>query len=104
MIEAHGEVEWTLRDLGIEPPSVAGVVKVANGFRMTFDIRARPEGARDPAAVGHPLLDGDRARVTAFGLQGAAMLLPGVVAVVLLAAPPGPASRRSRSASCRSSA
>jgi hypothetical protein len=42
VIEAHGEVEWTLRDLGIEPPSVAGVVKVANGFRMTFDIRARP--------------------------------------------------------------
>lgn len=41
-IEAHGEVEWTLRDLGIEPPSVAGVVKVANGFRMTFEIRARP--------------------------------------------------------------
>lgn len=42
-IEAHGAVEWKLRDLGIEPPSVAGVVNVANGFRMTFDIRARPE-------------------------------------------------------------
>ena len=48
MIEAHGEVEWRLRDLGIEPPSVAGVVKVANGFRMTFDIRARPGGAVIP--------------------------------------------------------
>jgi polyisoprenoid-binding protein YceI len=42
-IEAHGEVEWKLRDLGIEPPSVAGVVNVADRFRMTFDITARGE-------------------------------------------------------------
>ena len=41
-IQARGEVEWRLRDLGIEPPSVAGVVNVANEFRMTFDITARP--------------------------------------------------------------
>jgi polyisoprenoid-binding protein YceI len=41
-IQARGEVEWRLRELGIEPPSVAGVVNVANGFRMTFDITARP--------------------------------------------------------------
>jgi polyisoprenoid-binding protein YceI len=41
-IQARGEVEWRLRDLGIEPPSVASVVNVANGFRMTFDITARP--------------------------------------------------------------
>lgn len=40
-IQARGEVEWRLRDLGIEPPSVGGVVNVANGFRMTFEITAR---------------------------------------------------------------
>jgi polyisoprenoid-binding protein YceI len=41
-IQARGEVEWRLRDLGIEPPSVASVVNVANKFRMTFEITARP--------------------------------------------------------------
>lgn len=41
-IQAGGEVEWRLRDLGVEPPSVAGVVNVANRFRMTFEIVARP--------------------------------------------------------------
>ena len=41
-IQARGEVEWRLRDLGIEPPSVAGVVNVADEFRMTFEITARP--------------------------------------------------------------
>ena len=46
-IEARGDVALNLRDLGIEPPSVAGVVKVANGFRLEFEIRAR-------AAVAHP--------------------------------------------------
>jgi polyisoprenoid-binding protein YceI len=45
-LRARGEVEWRLRDLGVEPPSVGGVVKVANGFRLTFDITARRE---DPA-------------------------------------------------------
>ena len=44
-IRARGEVEWRLRDLGIEPPSVASVVNVANKFRMTFDITARPDGS-----------------------------------------------------------
>jgi len=43
-IVAHAEVEWRLRDLGVEPPSVAGVVNVANGFRMTFEITARAVG------------------------------------------------------------
>src|SRR5512134_1822782 len=33
-IAARGEVGLKLRDLGIEPPSVAGVVKVANGFKL----------------------------------------------------------------------
>jgi polyisoprenoid-binding protein YceI len=47
-IEAHGEIALKLRDLGIEPPSVAGVVNVANGFRVSFDIRARREGAATP--------------------------------------------------------
>jgi polyisoprenoid-binding protein YceI len=49
-LRARGEVEWRLRDLGLEPPSVAGVVNVANGFRMVFDIRAR----RGTAAVPPP--------------------------------------------------
>jgi polyisoprenoid-binding protein YceI len=47
-IRAHGEVEWRLRDLGVEPPSVAGVVKVANAFRLTFDITARGENQAAP--------------------------------------------------------
>ena len=42
-VQARGQVEWRLRDLGIEPPSVAGVVRVANDFRATFEITARPE-------------------------------------------------------------
>jgi polyisoprenoid-binding protein YceI len=42
-ILARGEVEWRLRDLGVEPPSVAGVVNVANGFRITFELTARPD-------------------------------------------------------------
>jgi polyisoprenoid-binding protein YceI len=41
-IEAKGETKLELRDLGIEPPSVAGVVKVSNGFKLEFEIHARP--------------------------------------------------------------
>ncbi len=41
-LQAHGEVELRLRDLGIEPPSVAGVVRVANEFKLTFEITAGP--------------------------------------------------------------
>jgi len=41
-LRVRGELEWRLRDLGIEPPSVAGVVRVANEFRATFEITARP--------------------------------------------------------------
>ena len=44
-LEAKGEVELNLRDLGIEPPSVAGVVKVSNRFKLEFDIRARSKAA-----------------------------------------------------------
>jgi polyisoprenoid-binding protein YceI len=39
-IEARGELSLNLRDVGIEPPSVAGVVKVANRFRLELEIRA----------------------------------------------------------------
>jgi polyisoprenoid-binding protein YceI len=46
-IEARGDVALNLRDVGIEPPSVAGVVNVANRFRLEFEIRAR-------AGVSHP--------------------------------------------------
>ena len=38
---AKGDVALNLRDLGLEPPSVAGVVKVANRFKVSFEIRAR---------------------------------------------------------------
>ena len=41
-IQVRGAVEWRLRDLGIEPPSVAGMVNVANRFRIAFDLTARP--------------------------------------------------------------
>ena len=43
-LEARGEVKLNLRDVGIEPPSVAGVVNVANRFRLEFEIHARPAG------------------------------------------------------------
>lgn len=39
-LEARGETNLNLRDLGIEPPSIAGVVKVANRFRLEFEIHA----------------------------------------------------------------
>lgn len=38
---ATGETSLELRALGIEPPSVGGVVKVANSFRLSFEIHAR---------------------------------------------------------------
>jgi polyisoprenoid-binding protein YceI len=41
-IEAKGEVSLNLRDIGIEPPSVAGVVKVKDRFRLEFEIHAAP--------------------------------------------------------------
>jgi polyisoprenoid-binding protein YceI len=49
-LEASGEVELNLRDFGIEPPSVAGVVKVSNKFKLEFDIRARAQPAAPPPA------------------------------------------------------
>jgi len=41
-LEARGELELNLHDVGIEPPSVAGVVKVKDRFRLSFEIYARP--------------------------------------------------------------
>lgn len=40
-LRATGEVRLRLRALGIEPPSVASVVNVANDFRIRFDLLAR---------------------------------------------------------------
>jgi polyisoprenoid-binding protein YceI len=40
-LTARGQLSLNLRDLGIEPPSVGGVVKVANGFRLEFEIRTK---------------------------------------------------------------
>lgn len=48
-IEARGEAQLGLRDLGIEPPSVAGVVKVANRFRLAFEIRAQMRTPPEPS-------------------------------------------------------
>jgi len=55
-LRASGEVELELRRLGIEPPAVAGVVKVANRFRVSFaieahaeEVAARPAARRDSA-------------------------------------------------------
>jgi len=43
---ATGQTGLRLEDLGVKPPSVAGVVKVSNSFRVSFEIHAR----RRPAA------------------------------------------------------
>jgi polyisoprenoid-binding protein YceI len=48
-IVATGEVELKLERLGIEPPSVAGVVKVANDFRVRFEVRALRRSTVAPA-------------------------------------------------------
>ena len=40
-IEARGELALNLRDVGIEPPSVGGVINVANRFTLEFEIRAK---------------------------------------------------------------
>ncbi len=49
-LSARGEVELRLRDLGIEPPSVARVVKVADRFTISIDVRA----ARAPLSPSSP--------------------------------------------------
>ncbi len=41
-LTATGETWLELRALGIEPPSVGGVVKVANRFRLSYQVVARP--------------------------------------------------------------
>jgi len=43
VVVATGEASLRLRRLGIEPPSVAGVVKVSDDFRVSFEVRARRE-------------------------------------------------------------
>lgn len=43
-IVATGEIGLELRALGIDPPSVAGAVTVANRFSISFEIRARRVG------------------------------------------------------------
>ena len=48
---ATGEVELQLERLGIEPPAVAGVVKVANDFRVRFEVWARRRSTVVPAPV-----------------------------------------------------
>jgi polyisoprenoid-binding protein YceI len=50
-LEARGETSLELKDLGIAPPSVGGVVKVANRFRVEFDVRATLAGASTPGVV-----------------------------------------------------
>jgi polyisoprenoid-binding protein YceI len=45
-VTARGGLELNLRDLGVEPPSVAGVINVANRFRLEFEIRATATGQR----------------------------------------------------------
>jgi polyisoprenoid-binding protein YceI len=47
-IVATGEVELKLEGLGIEPPSVSGVVNVDNDFRVSFEVRARPRETEVP--------------------------------------------------------
>lgn len=65
-LEARGEAALRLRELGIEPPSVAGVVNVADRFRLELEIVARPSGRGDEAPVeaapgaGQPLNGGLR--------------------------------------------
>lgn len=40
-LTASGTVDLRLRDLGITPPAVAGVVKVDNRFTVTFTVKGR---------------------------------------------------------------
>jgi polyisoprenoid-binding protein YceI len=53
-LEATGEVGLRLRELGVEPPSVAAVVNVANDFRVTFEVRARREDPVPPNGPATP--------------------------------------------------
>jgi polyisoprenoid-binding protein YceI len=41
-VTAEGTIDLRLRALGIEPPKVAGVVKVADRFSLSFRVVARP--------------------------------------------------------------
>lgn len=50
-LTARGSVELRLRDLGIEPPSVARVVNVANRFGISIDVRAT-RAASPPSSPG----------------------------------------------------
>jgi hypothetical protein len=42
-LRARGEVELKLRALGIEPPSVGGVVNVKDRFKLEFEVHASAE-------------------------------------------------------------
>jgi polyisoprenoid-binding protein YceI len=53
-LEARGETSLEHKDLGIAPPSVGGVVKVANRFRVEFDVRATLVGASTPGGRAGP--------------------------------------------------
>jgi polyisoprenoid-binding protein YceI len=64
-LSASGQVELRLRDLGIEPPSVAGVVNVANRFTISIDVRA----ASAPVSPSSP---GDGRSGTGRGTSAAA--------------------------------
>jgi len=50
-LAARGHVELRLRDLGIEPPSVARVVNVANRFGISIDVRATRAASPLPGAA-----------------------------------------------------
>jgi polyisoprenoid-binding protein YceI len=49
---ATGRLELNLRDLGIDPPAVAGVVKVANRFRVSFSTRWKVHEVEAPIRAG----------------------------------------------------
>jgi len=49
-IVASGEAKLRLSALGVHPPSVAGVVKVADEFRVEFEVRARRRAAQAASA------------------------------------------------------
>jgi polyisoprenoid-binding protein YceI len=77
-MQARGAVEWRLRDLGVEPPSVAGVVNVANAFRITFDLTARRKELSATPAAGAPTAAETLSRLQYHDIRAdtAGMILP----------------------------
>jgi polyisoprenoid-binding protein YceI len=80
-LRARGEVELKLRALGIEPPSVGGVVNVKDRFKLEFEIHAG-DGSGPLADEGRtpPLQAGGSRRRTAAPSRSAAS--PGRNAIV----------------------